>query len=69
MAHRVVIDCERRRVIDYTQDGIRVMFQEDKHDVLPQTVYDSRWHGLASKPYPGGRGEIELGFSSGSLQV
>ena len=20
------------------------MFQVDKHDVLPQTVYDSRWH-------------------------
>ena len=20
------------------------MFQRDKHDVLPQTVYDSRWH-------------------------
>ena len=44
-AHRVVIDCERRRVTAYTQDGIRVTFQGDKHDVLPQTVYDSRWHG------------------------
>ena len=21
------------------------MFQGDKHDALPQTVYDSRWHG------------------------
>ena len=21
------------------------MFQRDKHDTLPQTVYDSRWHG------------------------
>ena len=21
------------------------MFQEDKHNALPQTVYDSRWHG------------------------
>ena len=20
------------------------MFQGDKHDVIPQTVYDSRWH-------------------------
>ena len=25
------------------------MFQGDKHDALPQAVYDSRWHGqLAS---------------------
>ena len=43
--HRVVIDCERRTVTSYTQDGIRVTFQGDKHDVLPQTVYHSRWHG------------------------
>ena len=43
--HRVVIDCERRRVITYTQDGTRVTFQGDKHDALPQVVYDSRWHG------------------------
>ena len=45
MAHRVVIDCDRRRVIAYTLDGICVMFQGDKHDTLPQAVYDSRWHG------------------------
>ena len=44
-AHYVVIDCDRRRVTDYTQDGICVMFQGDKHDVLPHAVYDSRWHG------------------------
>ena len=44
-AHRVVIDCERMRVTAYTQDGIRVMFQGDKYDVLPQTVYESRWYG------------------------
>ena len=42
--HRVVIDCEHRRVTAYTQGGIRITFQGDKHDVLPQTVYDSRWH-------------------------
>ena len=40
MAHRAIIDCERRRVTAYTQDGIRVTFQGDKHHVLPQTVYD-----------------------------
>ena len=35
-AYRVVIDCERRRVIAYTQDGTRVVFQGDKHDILPR---------------------------------
>ena len=44
MAHRVIIDCKHRRVTTYTQEGTRVMFQGDKHDALPQTVYDSRWH-------------------------
>ena len=44
MAHRVIIDCDRRRVTTYTQDGICVMFQGDKHDGLPYTVYNSRWH-------------------------
>ena len=32
------------RVTACTQDGIRVTFQGDKHDALPQTVYDFRWH-------------------------
>ena len=44
MAYRVVIDYERRRVTAYTPGNTRVMFQGDKHDVLPQTVYNSRWH-------------------------
>ena len=44
-AYRVVIDCERRRVTAYTQDGTRVVFQGDKHDILPQTVYGSRCNG------------------------
>ena len=43
--YRVVIDCERRRVIAYTQDGTRVVFQGDKHDVLPRTVYESKCQG------------------------
>ena len=34
-AYRVVIDCERRRVTAYTQDGTRVVFKGDKHDILP----------------------------------
>ena len=44
-AYRVVIDCERKRVTAYTQDDTRVVFQGDKHDILPQTVYESRCHG------------------------
>ena len=35
-AYRVIIDCERRRVTAYTQDGTRVLFQGDKHDILPR---------------------------------
>ena len=42
-AHRVVIDCDRMRITTYTQDGICVIFQGDKHGSLPQTVHDSRW--------------------------
>ena len=44
-AYRVVIDCERRRVTAYTQDGTHVVFQGDKHDILPQTVYEPRCQG------------------------
>ena len=44
-AYRVVIDCDRRRVTTYTRHGVYVVFQGDKHNALPQTVYDSRWHG------------------------
>ena len=43
-AYKVVID-ERRRVIAYTQDGTRVVFQGDKHDMLPQTMYESKCQG------------------------
>ena len=42
IAYRIVINCERRRVTAYTQDGTRVVFQGDKHDILPHTVYESR---------------------------
>ena len=41
--YKVVIDCERRRVTAYTHT--RVVFQGDKHDILPQTVYESRCQG------------------------
>ena len=43
--YRVVIDCERRRVTAYTQDGTRLVFQGDKHDILPHTVCESRCQG------------------------
>ena len=42
---RVVIDCERMRVTGYTQDGTLVVFQGGKHDILPQTVYESKCQG------------------------
>ena len=34
-AHRVVIDCDSRRITAYTRNGIRVTFQGEKHDALP----------------------------------
>ena len=33
-AHRVVIECDRRRITAYTQHDICVIFQGHKHDVL-----------------------------------
>ena len=45
IAYRIVIDCERMRVTAYTQDGTRMVFQGDKHDILPQTVYGSKCQG------------------------
>ena len=35
MAHRVGIGCDSRRINAYTQDSIRVTFQEEKHDSFP----------------------------------
>ena len=43
--HRVVIDCDSRRISAYTRDAICVTFQGEKHDALPHTVYDSMWSG------------------------
>ena len=45
IAYKIVNDCERRRVTAYTQDGTRVVFQGDKHDILPHIVYESRCQG------------------------
>ena len=45
IAYRIVIDCERRTVTAYTQEGTRMVFQGDKHDILPHTVYESKCQG------------------------
>ena len=45
IAYRVIIDCEHRRVTAYTQDDTRVIFQRDKQDIFPQTIYESRCQG------------------------
>ena len=45
IAYGIVIDCEGRRVTAYTQDGTCMVFQGDKHDLLPQTVYKSKCQG------------------------
>ena len=42
IAYRIVIDCERRRVTAYTQDGTPMVSQRDKNDIFPQTVYESK---------------------------
>ena len=44
-AHQVIIDYDRRRVTAYTPDDACVLFQGDKHDALPQAMYNSRWQG------------------------
>ena len=36
IAYRIVIECELRRVIAYTQDGTSMVLQGDKHDILPR---------------------------------
>ena len=45
IVHRVIIEYDHKRVIAYTPDDVCVMFQGDKHNSLPQAVYDFRWHG------------------------
>ena len=44
-AHRVVIDCDSKRITAYTWDDIRVTFRGNNHDALPHTVHNSRWSG------------------------
>ena len=44
-AYRIVIDCERRRVTAIRRTVLVWYFRGDKHDILPQTVYESRCQG------------------------
>ena len=73
IAYRIVTDCERMRVTAYTQDGTRVVFQGDKHDILsPNSIrvqVSGTVSGLASEPYSRGRGETGLRSTSSSIQV
>ena len=41
IAYRIVIDCERRRVIAYSQDGTRVVFQGGASTMLCPRQYTS----------------------------
>ena len=46
--YKVVIDCECKRVTAYTQNGTHVVFQGGKHDILPQTVFESKCPGQSA---------------------
>ena len=37
-AHRVIIDCDRKRVTACTQQSTCFIFKGDKHDALPQAT-------------------------------
>ena len=69
--YRVVIYCERRRVTAYTQDGARVVFQGGQARYFaPDSIrvqVSGTVGGLASEPYPRGRGETRLRSTSSSL--
>ena len=71
--YKVVIDFEHRRVTAYTQDGTRVVFQGGKHGIFaPDSIrvqVSGTVGGLASEPYPRGRGETRLKSTSSGLRV
>ena len=62
--YKVVIDCERRRVTAYTQNGTRMEFQVGTNILFsPDSIrvqVSGTVSGLASEPYPKGRGETDL---------
>ena len=75
--YRVVIDCERKRVTAYTQDGTRVVFQGgggggQARYFAPNSIrvqVSGTVSGLASEPYPRGRGETRLRSTSSGLRI
>ena len=73
IAYRIVIDCDRRRVTAYMQDGTRVVFQGDKHDIFSldriRVQVSGTVSGLASEPYSRGRGETRLRSTSSSMRI
>ena len=72
IAYRVVIDCERRRITAYTQDGTPVVFQGASMIFSLDSIrvkVSGTVRGLASEPYPRGRGETKLRSTSSSVRV
>ena len=71
--YRVVIDCGRRRVTAYKQDGTRVVFQGGQARYFaPDSIrfqVSGTIRGLASEPYPRGRGETRLRSTSSGLRI
>ena len=72
IAYRVVIDCERRRITAYTQDGTPVVFQGASTIFSLDSIrvqVSGTVSGLASEPYPRGRGETKLRSTLSSVRV
>ena len=73
IAYKIVIDCERRRVTAYTQDGTRAVFQGGQARYFaPDSIrvqVSGTVGGLASEPYTRGRGETILRSTSSSVRV
>ena len=73
ITYRVVIDCERRRITAYTRDGNRMVFQGGQARYFaPDSIrvqVSGTVSGLASEPYPRGRGETRLRSTSSGLRV
>ena len=73
IAYKIIIDCERRRVTAYTQDGTRDVFQGGQARYFApysiQVQVSGTVSGLAREPYPRGLGEIRLGSTSSSMRV
>ena len=71
--YKVVIDCESRSVTAYTQDGTRVVFQGGQARYFaPDSIrvqVSGTVSGLASEPYPRGRGETRLRPTSSSVRI